>query len=215
MYRQQRSGGLSTIFVVALLGIIAGAVYVFMDRQPADTATIVEITATLEPLEPVAIAASSSDILPVNDVPAMQEVTYGARFLAPTAGINSQIVESYLNGTSWEVGDLGAQVGHLQGTGWTHTPGNIVLAGHVEMADGRPGVFANISQMNIGDPLVIMQDGAEHTYRITQMFHTAPDDLSVVYPTTSQRLTLVTCSNYSFLDDEYRDRFIVIAERIR
>ena len=221
MYRQQRSSGLSAIFIVVLVGTFIGVGYLILDRQPQQTPppteAIVESIETPLPAEAVLVAdtANAAGLSQFEEVPiANQELTFGARFLAPTAGINSHVVESYLDGNSWDVRDLGPQVGHLQGTAWTHTPGNIVLAGHVEMTDGRPGIFASINQMSIGDPLIIMQDGAEHTYQITQMFHTEPDDLSVMYPTTSERLTLVTCSNYSFLADEYRDRFIVIADRV-
>ena len=60
----------------------------------------------------------------------------------------------------------------------------------------------------------MQQNGEERTYQITQMFLTQPDDLTVMYPSQTEKLTLVTCSNYDFFADEYRDRFIVIAERV-
>jgi LPXTG-site transpeptidase (sortase) family protein len=92
--------------------------------------------------------------------------------------------------------------------------GNIVLAGHVEMVDGRRGIFATIGELEIGDPLYLSQDGEERVYQVTQLFTTAPDDLSVLYPTTDERVTLITCSNYDFLQDSYLDRVVVIAERV-
>jgi LPXTG-site transpeptidase (sortase) family protein len=89
-----------------------------------------------------------------------------------------------------------------------------VLAGHVEMSDGRKGIFAELDRLQIGDPITITQDDNEHTYQVTQKFTTTPDDMTVVYPTTSHRLTLITCSAYDFLSNNYGERFVVIAERV-
>jgi sortase (surface protein transpeptidase) len=43
---------------------------------------------------------------------------------------------------------------------------------------------------------------------------TTPDDLTVLYPTTDERLTLITCDSYDFLQDAYLERMVVIADRI-
>jgi LPXTG-site transpeptidase (sortase) family protein len=194
--------------------LVAGVVYLLNDGglPVSDPATEnLELSPTLPPIN----TASPAPTLVADESPErIAEVTDGARFLAPTAGINSHVVEAYLNGESWDVADLGAQVGHLQGTAWTQQPGNIVLAGHVEMVDGRAGIFAGIHQMSIGDPLYLQQDGEERVYQVKQLFNTDPGDLTVLYPTQTDQLTLVTCSNYDFFADEYLDRFIVIAERV-
>jgi LPXTG-site transpeptidase (sortase) family protein len=124
------------------------------------------------------------------------------------------VIESYLSGTTWDVTDLGRYVGHLQGTAWIDRPGNIVLAGHVEMADGRQGIFANIEELAIGDPIYLAQENEERVYQVTQLFTTGPEDLTVLRPSGNERLTLITCSNYDFFQDTYLDRVVVIAERI-
>ena len=217
MYRRRGSSGVPTIIIVVLLGLVVGVVYLFFDRGLPGLAPVMETAVALPTAPPTDTISAGPTPTVVADTQQQlaSEITAGARFLAPTAGINSHVVESYLNGESWDVADLGAQVGHLQGTAWTTQPGNIVLAGHVEMVDGRAGIFASIHQMSIGDPLYLQQDGEERVYQVTQLFHTQPDDLTVLYPTQTEQLTLVTCSNYNFFADEYRDRFIVIAERVQ
>ena len=221
MYRRRGSSGIPTIVIVIFLGLAVGVVYLLFDRGLPGLAPMSETVAPLPTVPTTDIdtavpTANPTLVAEADTQPEIaSEITDGARFLAPTAGINSHVVESYLNGESWDVADLGAQVGHLQGTAWTHQPGNIVLAGHVEMADGRAGIFAGIDQMSIGDPLYLQQDGEERVYQVTQLFHTEPDDLTVLYPSQTEQLTLVTCSNYDFFADEYRDRFIVIAERVQ
>jgi LPXTG-site transpeptidase (sortase) family protein len=210
MYRRDSSRAAIRILFVVGLGILAGALFLLKDNAPPPA------TAPTQAL--VVTALDLGTEVPLDSVaetpPPPREITTGAEFRAPTAGIASEVIESYISGTTWDITDLGRYVGHLQGTGWVDVPGNIVLAGHVEMADGRRGVFANINDLSIGDPIFLDQDGGERIYQVTQLFTTAPDDLSVLYPTTSERLTLITCSNYNFFQDSYLDRTVVIAERV-
>jgi sortase (surface protein transpeptidase) len=60
-----------------------------------------------------------------------------------------------------------------------------------------------------------MQDGIEQTFQVTQKFATEPSNLSVLYPSQTEKITLITCSDYDFLRDTYLERVIVIAERVR
>jgi LPXTG-site transpeptidase (sortase) family protein len=153
-------------------------------------------------------------VTPVPTQYIVREITDGARFFAPTAGIAGQVVETYLDGTSWDVSQLGPNIGHLQGTAWIPDAGNVVLAGHVEMADGRKGIFAELDRLQIGDPITLSQGDTEHTYQVTQKFSTTPDDMTVVYPSETHRLTLITCAAYDFLSNNYEERFVVIAELV-
>ncbi|MBZ0293269.1 MAG: sortase [Anaerolineae bacterium] len=203
----QRGGSSVSLITVILLGVIVGVAYLIYDNlsQPQQALPI----PTLAP-EPQATAVS---LLPAATATLAQEITAGAQLIAPTAGINTRVIQSYISGNSWDVSDLGIYAGHLQGTSWVDHPGNVVLAGHVEMADGGRGVFADIGTLNVGDPLILRQNGSEYVYTVSELLSVKPDDLSVVYPSTTSRLTLITCSNYSFLQDIYQDRFVVIAEK--
>ncbi|MBZ0302061.1 MAG: sortase [Anaerolineae bacterium] len=211
MYRQQRGGG-ATFLIVIVLGLVAGIGYLAYDSGLFAPQTSIAVTPTVEPTGSPLLAAPA--ITPSAAPQIAAEITQGARFYAPTAGIASSVIEAYLNGTSWDVAELGFSIGHLQGTAWLNVPGNIVLAGHVEMADGRAGIFARLNSLNIGDPVTLSQAGEERTYQVTQKFETAPDDLAVLYPSQSEQLTLITCSNYDFLKDTYATRYVVIAERV-
>lgn len=133
-------------------------------------------------------------------------------FLVPTAGIHTAVVDVYLNGNSWDVSRLGFNAGHLQGTAPFGATGNLVLVGHVEMANGRPGVFASIKTMQVGEPLILSRGSLEKRYTVSQVRIVPPDDLSVLYPTTQDRLTLITCGDYDFLQNQYRERIVVIAD---
>ncbi len=207
MYR--KGGTQFSIFLLIFVGILMGVGYLVYDNWSST-----DNTQLLETPFPTAVATEIVALQPTIE-PTQQafEITYGARIIAPTAGINAEVIESYLSEQSWDVTDLGIHAGHLQGTSWIDRPGNVVLAGHVEMADGSTGVFANINELEIGDPLVLRQNGVEYVYNVTEKMSVQPNDLSVLYPTSDSRLTLITCSNYSFLQDVYQERLVVIAER--
>lgn len=207
---QRRSGGLTSFLVVIVLGLAAGVVYLAFDRSNFAAQSPIPPTATSEPTQAEATLETIASPTPAG----VREITDGARFYAPTAGIAGEIVESYLDGTSWDVSQLGPNIGHLQGTAWIQDVGNVVLAGHVEMADGRKGIFADLNALQIGDPITVSQGDEEHTYQVTQKFSTMPDDMTVIYPSDNHRLTLITCAAYDFLSNSYEERFVVIAERV-
>ena len=82
------------------------------------------------------------------------------------------------------------------------------------MPDGRAGIFAGMSKLNVGDPVILSLDNQEQRYNITTVKKVQPDDLSVLYPTDKDQLTLITCDAYDFLQNTYQDRVVVVAERV-
>lgn len=209
MYGYRRSGSMSGITLAVCLGLIIGIGFLIYSGdftpRPQHRAPIAQPTITLMPT-----LIPHPTLQPAKP----REITSGATFFAPTAGIDTSVIQSYLDGTSWDIADLGTYAGHLQGTAWMNEPGNIVLAGHVEMSDGRKGIFARIEDLKIGDPLILSQARQRQTYAVKQVLTVNPDDLSVLYPTTSEQLTLITCTNYDFIQDVYHERYVVVAERI-
>lgn len=207
MYGSRRSGPVSGLTLTVCLGLIIGIGFLIYDNdytpRPQYSAPILQPTLKIMPT-----------IMPTVRPAKPREITYGATFFAPTAGISTTVIQSYLDGTSWDIADLGTYAGHLQGTAWMNEPGNIVLAGHVEMGDGRKGIFSRIEDLRIGDPLILSQDKQRYIYAVKQVLRVEPNDLSVLYPSSSDRLTLVTCSNYDFIQDVYHERYVVVADRI-
>jgi LPXTG-site transpeptidase (sortase) family protein len=101
----------------------------------------------------------------------------------------------------------------LQGTAWVDVPGNIALGGHSEYPDGTPGIFNGLYGVNIGDPIYLNVNGSQRRYIVTEKRSVRFDDLSVVYPTTSERLTLITCDipSYDAGTSFYWERLVVVA----
>lgn len=195
--------------MLVLIGIVAGIVFVLLD--PTTTPPTTESLNT--PIVSQTSVALDTPTPPPTSVPTPASAAQSARLLIPAAAVSSPIIPVYLDGVSWDVSKLGANVGHLQGTAWFNTTGNVVLSGHVELSDGRRGVFASIKDLLVGDTILIEYEGAQRRYAVTEITSAAPDDLTPLYPAQSDRLTLITCDSYDFLTDSYRERTVVIAER--
>lgn len=134
----------------------------------------------------------------------------------PSLGITARLIHLSISGGKWNVDGLANNVGHLTGTAWFEEipTGNVVLAGHVEMRDGQPGIFARLHEVPLGETIVIRSDDDTRHYRVIAAYETGPDDLAPLYATNTEILTLITCGDYDFLANNYQSRLIVVAERI-
>jgi len=197
------------MFLTLLLGVIAGTLFVVKDWIPVQSdAGDIEVVPSTETPEPRPTATS------VALAPTAQSIVKYTLFV-PAIGVYAPIVELFPEGTSWSVAYLGgANVGHLSGTSALDTSGNSVVVGHVEMPDGSGGVFKALHDLKIGDSLVVKIDNRERWYVVQELRTVAPDDLSVLYPTPNDILTLITCDEYDFISGVYRSRFVVVAGRV-
>jgi len=142
------------------------------------------------------------------------EIPAGTTLFIPDVAIYSDVIQAYLNGQNWDISELHQRVGHLEGTAWVNSPGNVVLSGHVELTDGRPGIFAQLENLSVNDVILLETEGVQHTYYVTEVYRTTPDDLQPLQPTSSKhQLTLITCDSYDWISDTYGERVIVVAER--
>ncbi|HLV98135.1 MAG TPA: class F sortase [Ktedonobacterales bacterium] len=98
-------------------------------------------------------------------------------------------------------------------------PGNAVLAGHVDRNDGSRAVFWNLSDIQTGDTiLIINQSGQTLTFRVTNVeAFTDPDGgphdpviQRVFGPASSANLNLITCYG-SWIGTEYNKRLVVFS----
>jgi LPXTG-site transpeptidase (sortase) family protein len=128
--------------------------------------------------------------------------------------VSASIVQVYLDGKSWDVSHLGNNVGHLKGTAWLPATGNVVLLGHVELSDGGKGIFASLKDMHPEDVIIVQTANGEFRYAVSSIYTTDPTDLKPIYPQQTNILTLITCDDYDFVTDTYRQRTIVVAEMV-
>jgi sortase A len=98
--------------------------------------------------------------------------------------------------------DRGA--GHIEGTALPGADGNSGIAGH------RDGFFRVLKDIVPGDVMELETLRTTVTYRVERTWIVAPDDVSVLDPTPSGAITLVTCYPFYFIGSAPQ-RFIVRA----
>jgi sortase A len=98
-------------------------------------------------------------------------------------------------------------VGHIEGTAPPGTDGNLGIAGH------RDGFFRGLKDVTPGDVVEVDTIEGRDIYRIERTWVVDPEDVSVLEPTSTRSLTLVTCYPFYFIGSA-PNRFIVRAVRV-
>lgn len=130
----------------------------------------------------------------------------------PSIDVDSGIVEAVLKNGEWQVPKFVA--GHLQGTANPGENGNVVLTGHVQSISAG-NVFARIQELNAGDKVSLYVDSNEFPYRVRTKFVVKNNDMSVVQPTSTPVLTLITCTGtWNPFTRDYSERLIVLADPV-
>jgi sortase A len=119
---------------------------------------------------------------------------------APSAGIDSHVVEVFVQDGAWQVADYA--VGYHHGTGTAGTS-NMVLAGHAGL---RGGVFRQLNRLKPGDAIFVDADGERFEYRVRGLGNVWPNQVDVMFPTEQAQLTLLTCTNWD------TQRLVVVAD---
>lgn len=101
---------------------------------------------------------------------------------------------------------LNRGTGHIEDTALPGADGNVGIAGH------RDGFFRGLRDVAPGDAIELESLHATEIYRIERTWIVRPDDVSVLDPTTTPSLTLVTCYPFYFVGSA-PERYIVRAVR--
>ena len=101
---------------------------------------------------------------------------------------------------------LNRGVGHIADTAAPDAEGNCGIAGH------RDGFFRGLKDVVPGDALELETLRGTHVYRIERTWIVEPDEVSVLDPTSSPSVTLVTCYHFYFVGSAPL-RYIVRAVR--
>jgi sortase A len=108
-------------------------------------------------------------------------------------------------GTDETTLDRGA--GRIEGTAQLDAAGNVGIAAH------RDGFFRGLKDLKVGEEMMLQTLAADRRYRVTKLLITSPTDVSVIAPTATPAITLVTCYPFYFVGSAPQ-RYIVRAEPI-
>jgi sortase A len=103
----------------------------------------------------------------------------------PKIGVNKAIVEG--TGTA----DLREGPGHYAGTPLPGEAGNAAIAGH-RTTYGAP--FYRLNEVGSGDQITVSTPQGNFRYVVNRSIEVDPSDVSVIAPTTTNQLTLTTCT---------------------
>jgi LPXTG-site transpeptidase (sortase) family protein len=219
--RGRRAGRSGRTWGILLgLGLLVGIVVGVLVLRPKENST-----ATPPPVEGSFISSNATP-RPSEDLPTLTAVATSSFVTAqatstdvfsvntiyiPKLSLTSPIINTFLADGSWDVSLIGRHVGHLQGTAELGESGNVVLAAHVELRTGEAGAFRKVEDLAVGDEIVVVSGTLSRQYRITEIYKTEPSNLDPVMPTSDNRLTLITCSDYDFLSNSYQQRVVIVA----
>ena len=99
---------------------------------------------------------------------------------------------------------LDRAVGHIDDTALPGADGNSGIAGH------RDGFFRGLKDIAEGDVIELETAKVKEVYRVERTWVVDPEDVSVLDPTPTRALTLVTCYPFYYIGPAPR-RFIVRA----
>jgi LPXTG-site transpeptidase (sortase) family protein len=141
------------------------------------------------------------------------------RLIIPSIDVNAALTPVYIrrfanDDVTWDVSGLRHNVGVFDQTAPIGTPGNAVLGGHSEQAQGVADVFYNLHRVQVGDDVVVAAGGNQLRYRVISVRSVSLYDLSIIRPTSDERLTIITCDRSSYTGGGYAERVVVVAQRI-
>jgi LPXTG-site transpeptidase (sortase) family protein len=153
----------------------------------------------------------------VTKVDASSHPTYAATSLTiaiPVLKVNTSIVGVESKKGTWDVSWLQNQIGWLNGTAYPTWSGNSVLTGHVVNADGKPGVFAKLKSLGIGEYVFVYDSGYRYIYKVVSNTLVQPNDASVMNHKDKSFLTLITCDGYDAKTGTYLQRVVIGASLV-
>lgn len=147
-----------------------------------------------------------------------QEVSYPKSISIPSLNIDADV--EYVGKTYAGAMAVPQSISTVGWYKYGTIPGNIgnaVFDGHVDNALGLGGVFQNLSDMRIGNEILISNiDGDEYTYIVDDIENVkwTEADSEKIFDNDNEnkRVVLITCAgNWDKTSDTYDDRIIVYA----
>ncbi len=140
---------------------------------------------------------------PLNPVPALVIPTPGpkspTRLVIPSINVDVPVVP----GDDWEQLKKGA--GHHIGSANPGERGNVFISGHNDIYGE---IFRHLEKLKPGDQVIVYAGEQPYTYIVRTTRIVDPSDVSIMYPTSTPILSLMTCHPY--MVDTHR--LVVIAE---
>lgn len=173
--------------------------------------------ALFDAFAPVAAPRPSAAVVPAASATSTAAFA-PARLKVPSLGIDAKVEEvgRKLDGAMGTPADF-MNVGWWSEGSKPGSPGNAVMAGHVNNALTKPGVFAHLSKINKGDYVTVSDaEGRTKVYEVYEIASYEPDQapLAKIFATTGpSQLVLITCEGEWVADERSFDKRLVVIAR--
>jgi sortase A len=104
--------------------------------------------------------------------------------------------------------DLLLGPGHIKSTAQPGAVGNAVITAH------RDTFFRHIYELQKGDTVTVQRNGKLFQYAVTGKKIVSPTDVSVILPSSDNRLTLITCYPTYYIGPA-PERLVVFSELVQ
>lgn len=160
--------------------------------------------------EPPLVTVAGVD-RPARPVAAVAGISTGGlptRIVVPSAGVDARVAEVgvVLQGgkPTWETAWQAA--GHHIDSAMPGQPGNMVITGHVSVADrSNLAVFQNLHRVATGDVVEVYSGEQVYRYEVTKVLVVAPTVVKLLRSDSTSTVTLITCTK------DLKNRLVVVA----
>jgi sortase A len=163
---------------------------------------------------PTPIAPATATPLPMPTQAPYFEIT---RLVLPRIRLETDVVRAPLvhkddDSLTWDVPPFVA--GHAEGTAGAGEIGNAVLFGHVT-SRSLGNVFLTLDKVKVDDEVEVFSGSKLFEYRVVEVHAVARDDVSVLDPTDTPSISLITCTGtWNPVLWDYMQRLVVRAELV-
>jgi LPXTG-site transpeptidase (sortase) family protein len=137
------------------------------------------------------------------------------RIIIPAILLDTEVKYVPFDGTTWLIRGLRYEVAWLGDTSWPGLGSNTVLAGHVTVSGIGNGPFRKLEDLGDGEFIFLHTEENTYTYRVRNRTIVEDWDMSVVQPSTSPQLTLITCVEWDEEEELYLKRLVLFADLVR
>jgi LPXTG-site transpeptidase (sortase) family protein len=191
---------------------------------PTFTSTVLPTQLSTPTLPKVTATPQSAPIQTTPVLPALglgeagtADLTEGSpilRVVIPDLALDTLVDRVPYDAGNWDISNLGAWVGWLDGSSRPGLGGNTVLVGHLNIKWGAAGPFEKLWQLQPGAYIIVYTIDKVYIYQVKTLMVVAADDVSVLRDGDQPILTLLTCYPLSWdaVQRVYLKRQVVVAE---
>jgi LPXTG-site transpeptidase (sortase) family protein len=218
------AGALFALGGLALSGALSRTPPSIPEAPGLTTPTGEIINFSLTPEAPIVPWPDELEVLPDYPIPTptvvltpnaegeMPDASPATRLIVPSISVDNIVKYVPYDGQSWMIAGLRQEIAWMGDTSWPGLGGNTGLAGHVTLRDGSDGPLRNLSQVQVGDEVIVYTEEKVYTYKVTWISLVGEDALDVIQPQATSQVTLVTCADWSDDLKMYMKRLVVIAD---